>query len=322
MKKNYIFTLLITLCLTGVSFGQVLLDENFDFGATAGDLTTLSSGAWVNHSGSTAVLYSPTGLSMTDYPSSAVGGAASVSPSNSEDVNSVFAVQSSGNIYGSALVSLSSVGNGNYFIHFKDSGNNFRARVGAKDDGNGGVLFGIGAKSSTLDYGSSSFSLNTTYLLVFSYNIDSGVANLYVLTSVVAAEPSTAEATQTGDGGTTVLSIGIRQSGGIPAALIDGVRAATNWSDLMANSTASVKNNAIAGFSTYPNPITNNTFTLTSASNEEKSVMIFNLLGKKVLDTRFSGTKSEINVAAINAGIYILKVTEAGKTATKKLVIK
>ncbi|MFL3661045.1 MAG: T9SS type A sorting domain-containing protein, partial [Polaribacter sp.] len=70
------------------------------------------------------------------------------------------------------------------------------------------------------------------------------------------------------------------------------------------------------------NPITNNTFTLTSTSNEEKSVMVFNLLGKKVLDTRFSGTKSEINVAAIHAGIYILRVTEAGKTATKKLVIK
>tara|TARA_B110000037_G_scaffold162091_1_gene183118 strand:- start:744 stop:1619 length:876 start_codon:yes stop_codon:yes gene_type:complete len=87
-------------------------------------------------------------------------------------------------------------------------------------------------------------------------------------------------------------------------------------------STASVKNNAIAGFATYPNPITNHTFTLTSASSEEKSVTVFNLLGKKVLETRFSGIKSDINVSAINAGIYILKVTESGKTASKKLVIR
>jgi hypothetical protein len=86
--------------------------------------------------------------------------------------------------------------------------------------------------------------------------------------------------------------------------------------------TASLKNNAIEGFATYPNPITNHTFTLTSASSEEKSVTVFNLLGKKVLETRFSGTKSDINVSAINAGIYILKVTESGKTATKKLVIR
>jgi hypothetical protein len=38
--------------------------------------------------------------------------------------------------------------------------------------------------------------------------------------------------------------------------------------------------------------------------------------------TRFSGTKAIINVSAISAGIYILKVIEAGKTATKKLVIR
>ena len=86
--------------------------------------------------------------------------------------------------------------------------------------------------------------------------------------------------------------------------------------------TASVKNNIIEGFAIYPNPITNYTFTLTSASSEEKSVTVFNLLGKKVPETRFSGIKSDINVSAINAGIYILKVTESGKTATKKLVIR
>ena len=84
----------------------------------------------------------------------------------------------------------------------------------------------------------------------------------------------------------------------------------------------SVLRSKIKGFATYPNPITNHTFTLTSASSEEKSVTVFNLLGKKVLETRFSGIKSDINVSAINAGIYILKVTESGKTATKKLVIR
>ena len=50
--------------------------------------------------------------------------------------------------------------------------------------------------------------------------------------------------------------------------------------------------------------------------------MIFNVLGKQVLNTRFSGSKSTIDVSTINAGIYILKVTEEGKTATKKLVIR
>ena len=89
-----------------------------------------------------------------------------------------------------------------------------------------------------------------------------------------------------------------------------------------ANNTASVKNNQIDGFATYPNPVTNSSFTITSNSAEKKEVTIFNVLGKKVVSTSFSGTKSDINVAAISSGIYILKVSEGSKTSTSKLIIK
>ncbi|WP_297815316.1 T9SS type A sorting domain-containing protein [uncultured Polaribacter sp.] len=51
--------------------------------------------------------------------------------------------------------------------------------------------------------------------------------------------------------------------------------------------TASVKNNAIAGFATYPNPITNNTFTITSNSSSKKEFAIFNVLGKKSTFIKF-----------------------------------
>jgi hypothetical protein len=84
----------------------------------------------------------------------------------------------------------------------------------------------------------------------------------------------------------------------------------------------SIANNSIKGFTTYPNPVTNNKFTLTSNSASKKTFAIFNVLGKKVLTSSFSGVKSTIDVSAISAGIYILKVTEEGKTATKKLVIR
>ena len=88
------------------------------------------------------------------------------------------------------------------------------------------------------------------------------------------------------------------------------------------NSTASVKKNNIEGFATYPNPITNNIFTITSNSNSKKELTIFNVLGKRVLSSSFSGLKSDVDVSTISSGIYILKVTEDGKTSTKKLVIK
>lgn len=88
------------------------------------------------------------------------------------------------------------------------------------------------------------------------------------------------------------------------------------------NNTASVRKSAIEGFATYPNPVTNNRFTISSLSSDKKQVSIYNVLGKRVLTTNFSGTKSNIDVSEMASGIYILKVTENGKIATKKLVIR
>ena len=233
MKKLYF---LFILLISAVSYGQVL-EENFDYGMTGGDLTSASGGLWVQHSGSAdPVAYVPTpSLTMTDYPSSGIGGHVSFS-GTSQDVNRAFSGISTGTVYGSALVNLSAVGSGNYFMHFNASGG-FRTRVGAQDDGNGDILFGIGTSSSTLTYGTTPYSLNTTYLLVFSYEIATGVSNLYVLTAVTPTEPMTPEATNTGTSGTAITAIAFRQSSGIPAVLVDGVRVAENWNEIMNNST-------------------------------------------------------------------------------------
>lgn len=86
--------------------------------------------------------------------------------------------------------------------------------------------------------------------------------------------------------------------------------------------TASVERNGVLGFTAYPNPIANKEFTISSSNASVKEIAVFNVIGKKVFATRFSGTKAIIDVSEISAGIYILKVMEAGKTATKKLVIR
>tara|TARA_R110002051_G_C8714535_1_gene495964 strand:+ start:62 stop:1897 length:1836 start_codon:yes stop_codon:yes gene_type:complete len=86
--------------------------------------------------------------------------------------------------------------------------------------------------------------------------------------------------------------------------------------------TLSIVKNEIEGFATYPNPVTNNSFTITSNSTDQKEVKIFNVLGKQVFTSNFSGTNFNVNIPTISAGLYILKVTEGTKTATSKLVIK
>jgi hypothetical protein len=88
------------------------------------------------------------------------------------------------------------------------------------------------------------------------------------------------------------------------------------------NTTASLENNSIEGFAAYPNPVTNNVFTVKSNSSDTKEISIFNVLGKKVLSKSLSGVQSDVDVSSISAGLYILKVKEGTKMATSKLVIK
>jgi len=81
---------------------------------------------------------------------------------------------------------------------------------------------------------------------------------------------------------------------------------------------ASTKENNIEGLNIFPNPA-NDILNITSNSTADKNVQLFDLTGKKVLDVT---TVSQINVSTLKAGIYVAKINEAGKTATRKVVIK
>ena len=80
------------------------------------------------------------------------------------------------------------------------------------------------------------------------------------------------------------------------------------------------QNNEIAGLKVYPNPVSNGILQIESNANTLKIIALFDVLGKQVLTT--STENSTINVSNLKGGIYILKITEAGKTAVSKLVIK
>ena len=78
--------------------------------------------------------------------------------------------------------------------------------------------------------------------------------------------------------------------------------------------------NAIDGLTMYPNPLKGNTLFLTSTANAAMSVQIFDLLGKEVLKSDV--INNAVNVSKLNSGVYVVKITEEGKTATRKLVIQ
>lgn len=77
---------------------------------------------------------------------------------------------------------------------------------------------------------------------------------------------------------------------------------------------------SIEGLNLYPNPVTNGKVYITSKKDLEKGIIIFDVLGKKVLQTYIS-TK-ELNVSNLPPGVYIIKITEENATSSRKLIIR
>jgi hypothetical protein len=66
--------------------------------------------------------------------------------------------------------------------------------------------------------------------------------------------------------------------------------------------------------------VSNGKIYITSKSSLDKEVAIFDVLGKKVLQTVI--TSKELNIAAIPSGVYIIKIREGEATATRKLIVR
>ncbi|MHA3789449.1 T9SS type A sorting domain-containing protein [Flavobacterium hauense] len=89
---------------------------------------------------------------------------------------------------------------------------------------------------------------------------------------------------------------------------------------LIENGVAGTDENAIEGLLMFPNPVSGNILNITSSNNAEKAVAIYDMLGKQVVAATVSN--GTVNVENLSTGLYIVKITEEGKTATKKLIKK
>lgn len=70
-----------------------------------------------------------------------------------------------------------------------------------------------------------------------------------------------------------------------------------------------------------PNPATDN-FTVTLVDNTTASIQLYNIVGQMVYSQTTSEQAATINVADLTSGIYMLKVSQSGKTYTTKVVVK
>jgi hypothetical protein len=79
-------------------------------------------------------------------------------------------------------------------------------------------------------------------------------------------------------------------------------------------------NNTIEGFTFYPNP-SSDVINLNATENIER-VTIYNMLGQKVLDQNINATSSQLDVANLVTGTYLMEVYAGGKTASHKVIKK
>ncbi|OYQ37869.1 hypothetical protein CHU92_07365 [Flavobacterium cyanobacteriorum] len=331
MKKFYTLSLLF---VAGLSFAQFA--EPF-----AGTGALSGTNGWTTHSGTASQLQIITGsLNYTGLNST--GNKITLVAGNSEDVNKASAAALTGSVYYSAVINLPNTtglavntGNGDYFMSLGSTAgaavNTLPCRLYIKlgsvaDTFNLGILNSTGG-TVTPSYISTDYTPGTPLFVVIKYDMPNNIASLYVNPAIGSSEgtPTITNATGTTAAPAQILSLTVRQGGNATSGTgnieIDEIRLGSTWASVTSADVASTRKfDGISGLKMYPNPLIGNVLTITSDSGADKTIAVYDVLGKQVLNTKVvDGT---VNVASLTSGVYIVKITEEGKTATRKLVVR
>ena len=326
MKKFYFLSLILVSTL---GFSQVSLPYYESFNYT--DASNLGGqGNWVNVNSGDEVLVQAGNLSYSGLQAST--GNSVAFDGLGVDPQLTITSQTSNEVFASFIIKVTDVtaatnANGGYFFGFGSNATTFSSTVWLKQNG---TQFNIGLDKNTSTtnfvFDTTDYSINSEIFIVISYDFTTNTSKMWinpVSTSLgIATAPTATLTASTGTDRTSIDRIFIRQDSvsETPFIVLDETRVGNSWADVTPVATASTKNfDAIAGLKMYPNPVTGNVLNISSTANLDMNVAIFDVLGKQVINTKV--TNNTVNVSSLNAGVYIVKVTEDGKTATRKLVV-
>jgi hypothetical protein len=259
-------------------------------------------------------------LSFTGFPSSNIGLSAILN-NTGEDVNLTFASVTSGNLFSAFLVKVNAIDSG-YFFHLgpKPVSTNHYGKVficGSESS----IKFGLskGTKTPVLTSGST-YPIGSTYLLILKYSIVEGASNdsvsLYVVSGLIPDKepviPSIgplADANQTDP--TNVSAVALRQFSSKQEIIVDGIRVATRWEDVVSTSTNVNYTETDIRNVVYPTPSSDE---INIENCMDVSIIeIFNLSGKKVLMVNNNGNFIvNIPVNQLIHGLYIIRLKTIG----------
>ncbi len=235
---------------------------------------------------------------------------------------SLFTSTNTGYVYASMIVTASDLTNvttdlaNTYFALFTDNtGASTNARVWIRKNGTQ-YQYGLGSGTAPTDWDTTLYNAGDVQYVVLSYDFTGNTLSLFINPTIGGSAAPTVAVTPA----TAFANLGgfmFRQDGATntPTITADELRI-----DATPNFTLGTQQNEIIGLKVYPNPVSNGTLFIETSANAEKTVAIFDVLGKQVLKTTTSN--NAINVASLHTGVYIVNITEEGKTASRKLVIK
>jgi hypothetical protein len=291
---------------------QVLFVEDFDYAIN----NSITSDGWsiTGANASPEIFVSPPTISYPGYVNNGVGNEVLLSNSG-QDVCKSFNTQTSGYIYASFIVNVSSANkNGDYFINLGAHPlSSYFGRVFVKKDPLlDKIAFGVqytsgGTPIPIPSYSDYSYDLNTTYLLVLKYSFEDDISNVSIIInpSLSANEPISDWITNNQGNLSKPVNIGsivLRQGAktDAPILTLDGIRISKSWSDLF-----TVTSNLSLAVNDPKVSVVGN---ILSVSNVDENVLIdvYNLLGAKVLSSVL--VNSTVDIGELSKGIYLVRV--------------
>jgi len=226
--KKAVFCIAAFLLSATLSGAALLLNEPFTY--SDGPLVTVSGGLWVHHSGSANEV-------------TVTSGRVYLSDANTEDVNrplpgQPYAASGATNVfYASFTVRFTSLPTtaGTYFVHFKDSGTTFRARIWALTSGAASGKFRLGISSASSSAASvtntTDLSLTTNYTVVTRFVNSNSVATCQLWINPTAETDPSVSFTEI-TSGMTVVSYALRENTGEGALSLDNLQIGTTFADV------------------------------------------------------------------------------------------
>jgi len=292
------------------------------FPYTAGSALGTSQ-KWTNVNTGDDILSAQGSLTYPGYASS--GNSASFTGAGI-DCFSPFTDTTSGTIFASFLVNVTDLSTmtatvpSTYFAGLTNSLQSYKGRLFITKSGTQ-YQFGLDAASTTTNLDPILRNAGDVVLVIMSYDFTSLTLNTWINPNLATFNPATTTPTLFQVLTTPIADLGgfmLRQDTATttPTIIFDELRIDITIGGLLTSNQVS----EIAGLKVYPNPVSNGTMFIESDANAERTVTVFDVLGKQVLNTTTS--TNAINVSQLNTGVYMVRITEEGKTATKKLVIR